>query len=778
MSFSSSPSLPPVSLTFGRAVLDVISRSSQFESHPTKIVRLALTGGLLDCIHLSGARASKGSRPGYLLPSPLAALPGTGSKEEGNDCGAYSYSSDFSRTLPCGLSNADGFPLQSFPRSPSKNVSSDNHFRDFELILLPSPSVLSAVAALVNQEYFFPSLSLLNSAGKNGLHYRSATFPREAFTMLVLLFPDCFVDLHDHVESTSGLEGSSGSISSSSSLLQHSSRSPSPVVETTRELYRSDMKHAPSEPELLTASNLSPASPGNFLCDQRGALMAREEVALAFLTSINSILYHIRMQEIEKRVTTANFSQKEEAARPFHPMHQGSADYGGGSTFHSDNLDKSSVVESHSHFIELSNLSSFTVELERLKVVVVLCLCSSSVWMRKSEKNLEEKSEVPYSAHNGNARREHDISTVSDDGTLYAKAHRSNSSLFAAASPFSSFSLFDRVSEGIFFQSYELQQRPSNRKEHDVWYDKMIQKIHTAYQDAHSALSEGRGTASNGDAFPLTIQKYLECIYSRASLESQKLSRSPELLLYPPFDGRPSVVLTKVQPPIPAQPHMPLLPGEMCFLFLSSVLEIDTCEDPLSLFLHHCSNRRLGPSDLRAQLLFLDELTRTPLTSKPFMILFAFLDNSDNVFKILEKNPEILSQMVLNFGTAEYDVSAQDDFAASHLPTQSALKVAEKKEYYLAMEIVRTVLFARPFSVNVGKFLRELLLREFLDGMMIVDWMRHCCSAAESNPSLLPRKSTLSRSFFALVDFAITRLEFRLEPTLSTRLSTLRVNAA
>lgn len=770
--------MPPVSLPLGRAVLDVISRASQIESHPTKIIRLALAGGLLDYVRRSGACASKDSRPGNVSPSPHAALPGAGFEEEGNECGANPYSGDISFAHPRGAYNVNDFPLHSLPRSTSKHVSSDKHFRDFELILLPSPGVLSAVAALVRQEYFFPSLSLLNSAGKKGLHYQSATFPREAFTMLVLLFPDCFVDLHDYLESSNGLEGSSGSSSSSSSLLQHISRSPSPVAEMARELDGSDVKSASLEPELLATSDSSPETPGHFLCDERGALMAREEVALAFLTSINNILYHIRMQEIEKRVTTARFSQKEEAARPFHPMRQGSADCDGGFTLRSDMFDKSSVDEPDSHFIELSNLSLLTVELERLKVVVALCLCSSSVWMRESEKNKEEKDEEPLCRHYGNVRSEYGSSPTSDHGELHANKQRSGSTSFGDSSPFSPYSLFHRVSEGIFFQSYELQQRPSNRKQHDVWYDEMIQKIHAAYLEAHSAVSEGNGTASNGGAFPLTIQKYLECIYSRASMEARKLSLSPELLLYPPFDGRPSVVLTKVQPPIPAQPHMPLLPGEMSFLFSSSVLEIDTCEHPLSLFLHHCSTRRLGPSDLRAQLLFLDELTCTPLTSKSFMILCAFLDNLDNVFKTLEKNPEVLSQMVLNFGTVEYEDSAQDVFAASPVATQSALEAAENKEYHLAMGIVRTVLFARPFSVNVGKFLRELLLREFLDEMMIVDWMSHCCSAAESNSSLLPRKSTLSRSFFALVDFAIARLEFRLEPSLSQRLNTLRVNAA
>lgn len=778
---SSSPSSLPTAFPLppDQTFLDVISSASQQGNSAPLIIFHGLKGGLLSCVCLSRALSSRSVSNGAVLSSAASIQLQDGGEENGEASTDDNHWNRSDEHLPR-VSSSDALESPSLPRNVLQCLPSDHLPENREYVLLPSPKALFAISSLVNQGYFCPFLSFAVVAGKKGFHYRSAAFPREAFTMLVLLFADCFVQIPEDLEAILDSEGSSDLPFVSLLRLESSSRSPTPGEGSSAEPNGLTDTPVCSDPGVSINSETENSIQIPFFCDEGAALMAREEVALRYLISVNSLLYQIQLQELEMRAMAESDQQKGDASIPLSRKLQGSADRTAGLTPKPDGSSASQDEKQDALSVEISNFSLLAAELERVKILVILCLCASSLWIRKLEMKERKEEEInrletsPSSRNNSNGT--HFNLPLNSGEARHAHSHDSTHSQEDAVSfsfpPF----FFRKVSEGQFFPAYESQPRPLSKKMHDTWYDEMLKKIRLAYHDAHSKIEKwSNGRTDN--AFPPTIESYLERVGFRAGLEARKLSVFPQMLLYPPTDGRPSVALASIKPPIPAQPHMPLFPGEISFLLSSSVLEMDSCEDTLSLFLHRCTTRRLGPSELRNEFLFLEELTRTPFPPKSYMILSAFVDNTDNVFKLLEKNPEVLSQMVLSFAMVEDDENDENKMSCTSLDVTDIEELMEK-EYRLAMKIVRTVLFDRSFSVNVGKFLRELLMHSFLEETLIIDWLTHCCTAAERCPSLLPRKSTLSRSFFAIVNFAVTRLECKLEPTLSQRFNKLRVDAA
>lgn len=779
MTLSSSPSVIISPSSPEKALLDIISCASQEGSSPAHIISHALNGGLLNCIYLRRSSPASSTNDGKAATPPPAALV-RGKEGEGSDdptSDQVNHNGSFHHLQVD--SSLSSLPSPSLSRCPFYNFLSEHCHEEGECVFLPTSKAISMISSLVNQGYFSPSLPLVVKAGKKGFHYRSAAFLKEAFVMLVLLFADCFIHLPDQLQSLLESEVSQELPCCSSFQFQLSNRSPSSEDRLPVDQDCSSETNGASDPEVSISSDMGVKNKIKFLCDERAAMMTRDEVALAYLISINNMLYHIQIQEFEIQARARSDSQKGGTAgrssAKYHRSSQCSPDpvsipAGSATPLHSP-PDEISVEE--------SNLSFLASELERLKVIVILCLCASSLWVKELE--TDKKKHVN---HFGN-RISHENCADFDNGYPHHKCMQglpaqdrglsnSNSCYFSSLFPPS---FFEQVSEGQFFRAYESQERPPTRKRQDKWFDEMVQKIRLAYHDAHSVEDESPGFRARS-AFPSTIESYLERIHSRAKLEGRKLSIIPEMLLYPSFGERPSVVLTHIKPPIPSQPHMPLLPGEMSFLLSTSVLEIDSCEHPLSLFLHNCTTRRLRINELRDQIAFVDEITRTSLPPRSFMILSAFSDNTDNVFNFVEKNPEVLSHMVLSFASIEDYDEIEYRMSATSPSSDTYLEDIDTKEHHLAMKIVHTVLFDRPFSVSVGKFLRKLITHEFLEEELIIAWLDHCCTAAEVSPSFFPRKSTLSRSFFAVVNFALTRLECKLEPTLSQRFNKIRVDAA
>eukprot|EP00796_Vickermania_ingenoplastis_P005023 gene5023-3618_t len=549
-----------------------------------------------------------------------------------------------------------GGVIQAFRRDTNSAVSANCSGNDNgaasdlkDIQWMPSSSFISAVATAVAQGFFCPSLPFTAEGGASSFNFRSEAFPRDAFTVIVLLFSDCFTD-SQHIICNHQVEESQPD--------ETSQRSSSPLI-------KSDTPHRHDSNETRPTASYSPGSV--LACstiqrlhisesDWKALQEVREEVAVSFLSSLHRSMYQIQMHHIEKRSAEAtaagNANKKNETPTERRP--------------HSD---PGNAV-----------LDTLTSELERLKALLLLCICCASVG-----------------------------SEVTAAGNQLEKA------------PFTTDGLFMTISKGQFHTAFDHQKRCERQVEQDAWFDALVKDITKAYEAAH------RGDKGP----PPTLDALLQRIWSRSREAAQKLCASPQLVLHRPHDGHPgsSIELNRVCP-MPALPHMPIQTGETIFMLSQSALALDCAATPLSTFLQRCAARKLSPADARAECAFLQERSWKDLSIKEHAIFHGFVSNPDNASKILDKNPEILAQIVL------WTIATRDDTT---------------KKFDFADSVIHQILFEVPFSVSVGKFARELVQQGYLHEDIVLQWLEHCCQVSETSPS------QFSRSFFALVDFTVTR---------------------
>lgn len=505
------------------------------------------------------------------------------------------------------------------------------------ITLVPSSQLFSVISLLISEGYFCPSTPFCVENGKHTYNFRSEAFPRDSFTIVVLLFPECFANCSSVLEKLAlGEETSNFSGDTAQSQASRTSSVP----------------------------RASPGSQHSLSCDLNELAAIRQEVAVNYLMSLNETLHQIKVLETEIQ---GNRNAEE-----------------------SDGLKVNDKSDQSNPAPEMCMLESLNNELERIKLVLLLCLCITS------------SSEI---------------------------------------NPSLSFSLFQQISHGEFFGPFESQHRPADRNCQKEWYEAYTIKIRETYKKLHET-----------DAMPDTFDHHLAEIVSRVQKSVKTLSIDPHLVLHRPHDGHPGVGLTYYRP-TPVMPHMPIQPGEISFTFPSCGLEINCCETALYDFLNRCMKRHFTPNELRTEMDFVRGIAEATSTSAVSMTLCFFARTAENLRKILEKNPEILSFMVLSWKECgNKEKTPWSDFNFSY-------------------EVVDVILFGTPFSVSVGKFLRYLVQEDFIDQELILRWLERCCATAESSPS------QFTSGFFALVDFIITRFSLELPQSIAQSLNELRVKA-
>lgn len=535
--------------------------------------------------------------------------------------------------------------------------------------LLPSSASISVLSLMVVQGYFCPSLPFMVESGRQAYNYRSEVFPRDSFTVVILLFPDCFVEPKEFVDSDFWEDIASGTVEPS---LRRGSTSPSADQGTPSRSVGAGISTSPSN--LFSSTSIAINKVTSSVSDLKSVLRAREEIAVNYLASINHALYQIKMYETER--LSAQTSQRQ-----------------------TDSKTKDSTTNTApQNTAESYTLRTLSNELERTKVALLMCLCAASI-------------------------------KVDTHGTSAA-------------------SLFLKLSKGVFHESFESQQRPQDVSKHDAWYDECQRDITETYKQFHY-----------DDNAPSTLDGFLEQIRTRSKRSAREVMAAGTVMLHRPHDGHFGVFLTPTglfnrSPPV--LPHLPIQQGEVQFIISPQPISFDSSANPLSGLLHKCTTRRLGPSETQSDPL-LQKNGLKSLSSQEKMVLSAFALNTDNVLKFMEKNPEILSQMILNFAeTYESSVGNKNCSTVS-------------SELKFAASVVHLALYSTTFTVSVGKFLRELVRQGYFQRETIIKWVEHCCSTYEASPD------QFSRSFFALVDFMIARLECELAPETLQCLSKMRL---
>lgn len=186
---------------------------------------------------------------------------------------------------------------------------------DVQYSLLPSSALISAIASLTVQGFFSP---LPPCSEGDVCRVESEPFPRDSFTAIILLFPDCFADPQTVWESGEGT--SSGDTS----------------------LHSSPMRHLRSRSCSVGNGDFQVDGKVQSCGNWEGMMEVREEVAVSYLSALNFSLHDIKIRQAKLG--------------------------------HTDQSPSSSASE-----LEAVKLGTLTHLLERLKAVLALCLASSAV---------------------------------------------------------------------------------------------------------------------------------------------------------------------------------------------------------------------------------------------------------------------------------------------------------------------------------------------------------------------------------------------------------------
>ncbi|KAG5464685.1 hypothetical protein LSCM4_00125 [Leishmania orientalis] len=305
------------------------------------------------------------------------------------------------------------------------------------------------------------------------------------------------------------------------------------------------------------------------------------------------------------------------------------------------------------------------------------------------------------------------------------------------------------------------------------WYDRLLGRLLVA-----------------ADHAGVQLDAYMKSAKSTAASSGCSVSSFPTLLLHRPSDGQPAVEMSLASVPqfsgFVRLPSLPIQQGEVHFLLCPSSLEdktgvlrarghellLDSTASPTADFFQACASTacteaQLQPSGDAMPWLFRHRLA--DLSSTEQGIIAAALCDPATLSAVLEKNAAMLARVTLWCrGCWPPPPDAASVMASASGPSNDMIQnECRKTVHSIGDEVEQQILFRRPFSASVGRYVRELVTLKGLSKDVLETWMRHVCkgAVAAAGASVDGSVSSSHRAMFlALVKFAVLHNRWRLNP--------------
>jgi hypothetical protein len=654
--------------------------------------------------------------------------------------------------------------------SLSPTTAAESRSQPTHVLLLPSSKCIGTLATLLADGFFnvAPLMSTVENVHGTPYRHRGECEPRDYFTLIQLLYPDCFVAeavprallAMRRAEITSphtfdGFTTATRTVSpctspqtsvsgprswrsppaqdppGSNSLVDDGAAAreqgsflaeprsdllsstpglpPSPTRSTVSELIL-DPAHVLTSnvaPPALTSTMVPEVDPVPLTLEGTEDLLAcRRSLAVVLLSSLNEALHDVQFRELER-------------SRPMTQERKGG-------------------TVSEAAALQVSQEIFLTA-----KMLLMSVMTASEVWRRR-EWAVYKESESSACSHST-------LPLPSPHAVLYE--------LFV-----------HDASTAAQFTKVPVEEWAWGRgtKETVQWYDRTLDNL------LHSAETAG-----------VCLDTFLQLSKTAEVQQGREVSRAPTLLLHRPCDGHPAVefnlsFLDDFNRGV-ALPTMPVQLGELQLLLHPCVarkraassndggtlssrgheLLFDAAASPTADFLQFCVTSACPPTMLQE---FGDGLPahfRHPfqeLSVSERVMIKNHLEDQQLLSAFLDKNAPMLARLTLWCGgqwpPADATLRSSGNLRVTpkhrEQPMDPAEIVTSSGDYELAADIKESVMFRRPFSASVGRYVREMVVLNGFDQVTLERWIHHICNDVAHDGALVAHRGTLA----ALVKFA------------------------
>ncbi|CCW67031.1 unnamed protein product [Phytomonas sp. Hart1] len=607
-------------------------------------------------------------------------------------------------------------------------------------VLLPSSKCIATMAPLISEGFYSPSLSYtLDNPFSTRYQPLSESHGRDFFTLVILLFPDCFMD-GPFIDTHSRTNSLSTSIPMIPQMFTHSnilSASPSVHRENTPPAGTRDgvgNKISPvsahREPPTIVVPSLS-ATHGNIhILGSSGTFPHAEvdvmqlhrhrlQVSKQYLSVINDTLHDVQVRQLKKEKAAGSASAKPTGG-------------------------------------EVVNIRVVQTFMEKLKMMLLCCMCAA---------------EMAYQ----DARADHGLGGHSGDGPVGGGGPVRLSPMLQLEALTTHCDVFQHLRWADPVESWCWGE---SGKEMEEWYDRALVHINGIFV-AHRQCD---------------LQTFLFTLKEEVlRKQGQVTAHAPEILMYRATDGHRGVTLELCPSKVQFKPKLPSLPiqsGEAHVLLSTpkpcmhpisgnSYVELllDAASSPIITALNRWKQKRLTDAQLREETNLFSSTTWNHINEQQQHMLQRNVLSNGFIGKILEKNPILLARIVV---WARKNVGNESDIKQESLNVGSKCHnlpfVQENKDeplVDLSSEITNEVLSSSTFSVSTAHFIRELVARHALDKKIFMAWVQRQCTGFQKNS----KSSPLEKIFLALMDFVLVQASWELEPGLVPIMLDLRTAA-
>ncbi|CCW59996.1 unnamed protein product [Phytomonas sp. EM1] len=618
-------------------------------------------------------------------------------------------------------------------------------------VFLPSSKCIATMAPLIAEGFYSPSLSYtLDNPFSTLYQPLSESYGRDLFTLVILLFPDCFMDgpPMDSHSRTNSLSASAPITPQAVALHSALNISPSVHRESTPSTGTRDAnvtKISPlstyREPTTVIFPSLSVTHANTQALGSGGTLPHAEadvmqlhhyrlQVAAQYLSVINDTLHDVQVRQLKKGKGAALTSSKTTPA-------------------------------------EVVNLRVIQTFMEKLKMMLLCCMSASEVVY-------QGVLGAPESSHKGGSPIQGLENDGMEDPTRYGvpvplSPMQQLEQLTTQCSLFKHLRWADPVESWNWSES---------GKEAEEWYDRVLEHVNDVFVKHRQCELE---------TFLFTLKEEALREQGRA------ITHAPEILMHRATDGHRGVTLELCPSQVPYKPRLPSLPiqnGEthvllptsrLCMHSISgdSYVELlfDAATSPFITVLNRWKQKRFTDAQLREETNLFFSTPWNRISEQQRCMIQNYVLSNGFIDKIVEKNPVLLARIVLwskeNVGN-ESD-NGQMSLNVDNEGHNATLKDKNSDEplVNLSTKIINEVLSGSTFSVSTAHFIRELVARRALDKSIFMAWAQRQCAGFHRNSTSFPPEKT----FLALMDFVLVQASWELEPALAAVMQDLRTAA-
>ncbi|KPI86745.1 hypothetical protein ABL78_4162 [Leptomonas seymouri] len=280
----------------------------------------------------------------------------------------------------------------------------------------------------------------------------------------------------------------------------------------------------------------------------------------------------------------------------------------------------------------------------------------------------------------------------------------------------------------------------------------------------------------SAEAAGVHLDSFLQSSKSSASKQGEAVSRAPTLLLHRPSDGRPAMELNlsfvdtlNFALPLPV---MPLQAGEVQLLLHPCVVRktktglmvssrghellFDSAASPTADFLQSCVTSACTSAMLQdsgAGLPVHFKRRFHELSTSEQRMIKAFLEDPQLFGLFLEKNAPMLARLTI-WCEGKWPPlrgsphNCNGDEGGGELPVVGVAATSNEGGK-VAAQIKESVMLRRPFNAAVGRYVREMVVLNGFDQATVERWIDHICNDIAQDGAFSTHRATLA----ALVKF-------------------------